>query len=93
MAVARSASLGPCLKRQIQTFDTVPVKECSRIEEDDGKSACDHDHGEIDPAPGLLRRLGIRNAAQRVRNCQSWNREEGARDVNGVSFLREDHAD
>src|SRR5207253_9026073 len=60
VTVTSSASLGPCLKCQIQTFNAAPVKESSRIEKDDGKSAYDHDHGEIDPAPGLLCRLGVR---------------------------------
>src|SRR5215472_10336984 len=92
MTVTRSASLAPCLECQVQPFDPAPVKESSGIEKDDSKSADDYDHGEIDPAPRLLCRLRVRNAMQRVRNCQSWNRKQRAGDMNGVGFLREDHA-
>ena len=62
MAVTRSASLGPSFKCQIQAFDAAPVKERSRIEKHDSKSAYEYDHGEIDPAPSLLCRLDVRHA-------------------------------
>ena len=63
MAVPSGASLGPRLERQIQTFDTIPVKESSRIEKYDPGGADNKDHSKIDPTPSLLRRFGIRNTA------------------------------
>ena len=59
MAVTGRASLGPRFERLVQPFNPAPVKENSRIEEEDRGSAHDDNHCKIDVGPRLLRRLEI----------------------------------
>ena len=62
MTMTGGASLGPCLERLVETFNAIPIKESSGVEEDDRKGAYDDHHRQIDIAPGLLCRSDIRNA-------------------------------
>src|SRR5437879_12357744 len=92
MAVGGCAGLGPRLERLIQTSNTIPVKERSRIEKYDRGGTDTKNHCEIDPSPSLLCRLRVRDVAYGIGNRQDRNRKDRAGEMDGVGLLGQNHA-
>ena len=76
----------------VKIFHAAPMKEGSRVKENDHGDAGSDDHGKIDVSPRLSGGLRVGEAMERVGDHQDWDRERCAAKMNDVGFFRQDHA-